>query len=54
MKIMTQNIFPPGWDEKRVRELIEYYDSQTEEEVAAEIEAVCEGYTIDIIGKLLS
>ena len=43
---MAQNTFPPGWDEKRVRELIEYYDSQTEEEVVAEIEAIREGYTM--------
>jgi hypothetical protein len=43
---MTQNKFPSGWDEKKVREIIEYYDSQTDEEVAAEIAAVCEGYTM--------
>jgi hypothetical protein len=35
---MAKNIFPPGWDEKRVKELIAYYDQQTDEEVAAEIE----------------
>ncbi len=31
--------FPPGWDEKRVREVIAYYDSQTEDEELAEYEA---------------
>lgn len=36
---MTKNVFPPGWDEKRVQELIAYYDHQTDEEVAAEIDA---------------
>jgi len=39
---MTQNKFPPGWDEKKVRKLIEYYDSQTDEEVAAELDEVAE------------
>jgi hypothetical protein len=34
--------FPPGWNEKRVRELIDYYDNQSEEERAAEIEAAYE------------
>ena len=43
---MSQNQFPLGWDEKKVREVIEYYDSQTEEEVADEIESVCEGCTM--------
>lgn len=43
---MPENIFPPGWDEKRVREVIEYYDSQTDKEVADELDAVCDGYTM--------
>ena len=34
---------PPGWDEKRVREVIEHYENQTEEEHLAEIEAALEG-----------
>ena len=36
--------FPKGWNEKRVAELIEYYDNQTDEEGAAEYEA---GMAID-------
>jgi hypothetical protein len=36
---MTQNRFPPGWDEERVRRLIERYESQTEDEAVAEDEA---------------
>jgi hypothetical protein len=32
-------VFPRGWDEKRVKEVIAYYDSQTEDEEAAEYEA---------------
>jgi hypothetical protein len=31
--------FPPGWNEKRVKELIAYYDRQTEDEELAEYEA---------------
>jgi hypothetical protein len=31
--------FPPGWDEERVRKVIEYYENQTEEEAIAEAEA---------------
>ena len=31
--------FPRGWNEKRVKELIAYYDKQTEDEELAEYEA---------------
>ena len=34
--------FPEGWDEGRVRRLLEYYESQTEDETTAEDEAVLE------------
>ena len=30
--------FPPGWDEDRVRDVLAYYQSQTDDEVAAEYE----------------
>jgi len=33
------NEFPPGWDEQLVREVVNYYESQTDEEAAAEHEA---------------
>ncbi|HYG63751.1 MAG TPA: hypothetical protein VEL74_14310 [Thermoanaerobaculia bacterium] len=36
---MRSNDFPPGLDEQGVRDLIEYYESQTDEEAAAEHEA---------------
>ena len=35
---MTQNKFPPGWDEKRVQSVIDYYENQTEDEAVAEDE----------------
>ena len=31
--------FPPGWNEKRVREVIDHYENQTDEEAVAEDEA---------------
>ena len=34
-----KNQFPPGWDEQRVREVLEYYENQTDEEAVAEDEA---------------
>ena len=34
-----QNDFPPGWDEKQVRELIAYHENRTEAEAVAEMEA---------------
>lgn len=33
---MSQNRFPPGWDEERVRRLIGRYEPQTENEAVAE------------------
>jgi len=39
MKRKFLNQFPPGWDERRVRKVIEHYDNQTDEEAAAELEA---------------
>lgn len=35
----TTSDYPPGWDERRIRELLDYYESQTDEEAAAEHEA---------------
>jgi hypothetical protein len=45
---MNQKDFPPGWDEKRVREVLEHYEHQTEDEQFAEIEAAheAEGTTL--------
>jgi hypothetical protein len=34
-----ENQFPPGWDEQRVRKVLEYYENQSDEEAAAEHEA---------------
>ena len=39
---MKQSKYPPGWDEKRVKEVLANYESQTEEEALAEDEAAFE------------
>ncbi len=39
---MSQSRFPSGWDEERVRRLIEHYESQAEEEAVGEDEAAIE------------
>jgi hypothetical protein len=36
---MSQQHFPPGWDEDRVKRLISHYESISEEEQVAEDEA---------------
>lgn len=38
----TRQKLPPGWDEARVRRVIDHYDKLTDEERAAEIEAAAE------------
>jgi hypothetical protein len=45
---MSEQKFPAGWDEARVRDVIAHYESQTEDEQFAEIEAAreAEGFTM--------
>ena len=52
---MKTTQFPPGWDKKRVQELIEYYENQTEDEAVAEAEAALadEEQTVMAIPKAL-
>jgi len=38
-KKQQKQVFPPGWNEKRVKKVIAYYDNQTEDEELAEYEA---------------
>jgi len=42
---MTQNRFPDGWNDERVRRVLEHYDGQTPEEAVAEDEAAYEDPT---------
>ena len=39
---MSTQRFPPDWDEERVREVLTHYESQSEDEQFAEIEAARE------------
>jgi hypothetical protein len=47
------NRFPKGWNEARVQEVLEHYESQTEDEALAEDEAVFRkrDYTVMVIPK---
>ena len=42
---MRQPKYPAGWDEERVRCVLEYYETQSEEEAVAEDEAAYEAIT---------
>ncbi len=39
---MTNANYPPGWDEQRVREVLEHYENQSDDEAVAEDEAAWE------------
>ena len=45
---MNEQRLPPGWDETRIRQVLNHYKSQDEDEQAAEIEAAweAEGMTL--------
>ena len=42
---MKQATFPPGWDEERVRRVLEHYEAQSDEEAVAEDEAAYDSTT---------
>ena len=48
---MKEQKFPPGWDEARVRKLIEHYENLDEDAQVAEEEAAreAEGQTVMVI-----
>ena len=46
---MKQSKFPPGWDEERVRRVLDHYEQQTEEEAVAEDEATFEDATQAVV-----
>jgi len=39
---MSQSKYPVGWDEERVRRVLEHYETQLDEEAVAEDEAAYE------------
>ena len=42
---MKQATFPPGWNEERVRRVLEHYEAQSDEEAVAEDEAAYDSTT---------
>ena len=42
---MTRDSYPPGWDQERVRRVLEHYENQSDEEAVAEDEAAFEATT---------
>jgi hypothetical protein len=46
---MSEQEFPPGWDEKRVKDLIAHYENQTEDEEFADIEAALEAEDVTLM-----
>lgn len=45
---MSAEKYPRGWNEARVRRVLEYYESQSDEEAAAEIETAFERTTMEV------
>jgi hypothetical protein len=46
---MANQNFPSGWDVARVRDVLAHYESQTEDEQFAEIEAALEAEGVTMI-----
>jgi hypothetical protein len=45
---MTVKQYPRGWNEARIRRVLDYYDAQSDEEAAAEIEAAFASTTMEV------
>jgi hypothetical protein len=52
---MKQDRFPAGWDQARVRKVLEHYEGQTEDEAFVEDEATfqSQGQTVMVVPKRL-
>ena len=46
---MNEQTFPPGWDDRRIQDLIAHYENQTEDEEAADIEAAREAEDVTLM-----
>jgi hypothetical protein len=42
---MSKNRYPQGWDEERVRRVLDHYEQQTDEKAVAEEEDRCDTAT---------
>jgi type II secretory pathway component PulC len=47
---VSKTRYPPGWDEQRVRRVLEHYEGQSDEEAVAEDEATYEMVTHTTMG----
>ena len=45
---MTTKKYPPGWNETRVNRVLDFYESQSDEDAAAEIESASERTTMEV------
>ena len=45
---MIKQKYPKGWNERRIRRVLAHYESQTDEEAAAEIESGLERTTMEV------
>ena len=45
---MSVEKYPRGWNEARVRRVLDYYESQSDEEAAAEIKTALESTTMEV------
>lgn len=45
---MSAEKYPRGWNEARVRRVLEYYESQSDEEAAAEIETASKSTMMEV------
>jgi hypothetical protein len=45
---MTDKQYPRGWNEARIRRVLDYYEAQSDEEAAAEITAALESTTMEV------
>ena len=45
IEIMKKSGFPKGWDEERIKRVLDHYENQTEDEAVAEDEAAWEDAT---------
>jgi len=48
MRKKSDQEFPSGWNESRVRRVLDYYDSQTDDEAATEIQSALENTTMEV------
>ena len=46
---MSQSRFPEGWDEDRVRRVLDHYEDQSEDQAVAEDEAAYEDRTQSLV-----